>query len=156
MRRKFPILICLLLLLFVSSGFQQKWKLTEAEVIEKAEAFVAQQGYTDVPPIKDKSKWSPDSVWGKPDDLIMKSRRNSLEPRAYGVARGNRAKDPYAWIVVFRMNPNHERYREIVPNYKERVKKVGCAVTMNPYGGRIRMEHQNIYLEFGELKKLAL
>jgi hypothetical protein len=143
------------LLLPVSSGFQQKRKLTEAEAIKKAEEFVARQGYTDLPPIKDKTEWSPDSVWGKPDDLIMKSRRKSLEPRAYGVARGDRTKDPYAWIVVFRMNPNHERYREVVPNYEEQVRKVGSAVTMNAYGGRIRMEHQGIYLEFEGLKKLT-
>lgn len=155
MRREFQIIACLLLLPLVSSGFQQKRKLTEAEAIQKAEEFIVQQGYTDLPPSKDKSKWSPDSVWGKPDNFEMQFRRNSLEPRAYGVARENGARGRYSWIVVFRKNPNHERYKEIIPNYEERAKKVGRAVTMDAYGGGIRMEHQDINLEFEGLKKLA-
>ena len=123
--------------------------LSEVEVIKKAEEFVAQQGYTALPPIKDKSKWSPDSVWGKPNNLVMESRRSSLMPHAFGVAKGER------WYVLFRKNPNHARYREVVPNYEERVKKVGRVVTMDFYGGKMRMEHQDIEIEFKGLKKLA-
>jgi hypothetical protein len=149
MRRKLRTLTCLLLLILINSGFQPRRKLSEADVIRRAEDFVVQQGYTDLPPIADRSKWSPDSVWGKPDDVIMQSRRNSLEPRAYGVVRGAK------WVVVFRMNPDHERYREVAPNYEGRVKKVGRAVTMDAYGGRIRMEHRDFNLGFAGLKKLA-
>ena len=148
MRRKLQFLTSLLLLLLIGSGFQPKGRLSEAEVVKKAKEFIAQQGYTDRPPVKDKSKWSPDSVWGEPGDFQMRSRRNSLLPRAYGVAKGAR------WTVVFRMNPEHKRYREAIPDYEERVKTVGRAVTMDAYGGRIRMEHADIQLEFAGLKKL--
>lgn len=153
MYRKYSIPIFLLLLCLISLGFRQKRMLTEAEAVQKAEEFIAQQGYTNLPPIKDKSKWAPDAVWGVPSQRVMDNRRNSLEPQAYGVARG-KSNDLYAWIVVFRYNPNNPKNQMYFREYPE-LEKAGHAVTMDAYGRKIQMRHSLVYLEFEGLKKLA-
>lgn len=78
-------------------------------------------------------------------------RRDSLEPNAYGYARGTR--DPDGWTVLFRKKYKAE-LAKLIPNYEERIKKTARAVTMDAYGHVIEIEHQDFYLDFPGVKRL--
>ncbi len=128
-----------------------KKKLKASECIQLAECFIIQNGYTDLPPIEDKSKLTPESVYPGIDKYGMKMRHDSLERQAYGYWRGIRYSD--GWVIVFREKYKSE-YANVSPNYEEHLKRNGRAVTMDAYGDHIRMEHQDIYLNFPELVKI--
>jgi hypothetical protein len=128
-----------------TSTAQVKKQLTEAEAIRLAEQFIVQNGYTDLPTIKDKTKLSHEGIdFADPDDRL-KQRFNTLERKAYAVGKGDVRKD--GWTIVFRYNANNERARRIIPNYDRHIKTVGRAVTMEADGSDIRMQHQDIYLK---------
>jgi len=129
-----------------------KQKLNASEAVQLAECFIAQNGYTDLPPLEDKSKLTPESVWPGTDELGMRMRHDSLERRAYGYLAGVRYTG--GWGVVFRCKYK-ERYAEVVPNYAESLEKVGRIVTMDAYGNRMRVEHQGFNLNFPELVRLG-
>src|SRR5262245_53743607 len=65
---------------------QTKKKLTEAEAIQVAEKFIADNGYTDLPPIADETKITYETVErASSTDELLKQRYNTLERRAYGL-----------------------------------------------------------------------
>jgi hypothetical protein len=70
----------------------------EAKAVRKAEEFIAQNGYTDLPPSKDKISYESieftDNV-----DRLLKWRCDTLERKAYGVFYYEKLGE---WAVVFR------------------------------------------------------
>ena len=131
-----------------SKGKKQKHKLTAIEAVQFAERFIIENGYTDLSATKDKSKIIPESITG----VTMQLRFDSLQRKAYGCSVGHRRTDD--WVIIFK-----QKYKKgnekIIPDYENRLRTFGRAVTMNIYGGHIRMEHQGIKLEFPGLVKLA-
>jgi hypothetical protein len=116
-----------------------------AGAIHLAECFLIGNGYTELPPMEDKSKLSYES-WddGPPAEKALERRRDTVESTAYGVMKGGRSKD--GWVVVFRYNINHPSYDRFRPEFQEHLKTVGRTVTMDKYGGGMRVEHQDFEL----------
>jgi hypothetical protein len=138
--RIFTTVILATLLGASPSAAQSKKQLTEAEAIRIAEQFVVENGYTDLPPVQDKTKLSYESIDSSDPDQRLKDRFNTLERKAYGVGRG-RTKRYNRWTIVFRYNAKNDSYRRVIPNYEQRIKKIGRAVTMDADGSNIRMQH---------------
>ena len=121
-----------------------KRKITETEVIHTAEEFIRENGYTQMPAMEDKTKLYRESFESGPrnPDELLKWRKGSLEPKAY------KAQKAYpGWLVVFRYDGSCERFARIIPNYEKYIKEAGRAVTMDAYGGNIRIVHQDIVLD---------
>ncbi|HEX9961054.1 MAG TPA: hypothetical protein VGB00_08980 [Pyrinomonadaceae bacterium] len=129
---------------------QEKTETPEEKAVRLAEEFIRRNGYTDAP--ADKNNLSRETVEysGNVDDLL-EQRRNSLEPKAYGVSpvgRGNQK----GWTVVFR---HSSRFRD---NFKVKDKLVsdpekgGRAVTMNENFQNLLVEHKDFRLEKVEKK----
>ena len=137
--------ICAMVLFTAGSASQTKRRLSEDEIVRRAEHFIIQQGYTDLPPTKDKTKLKAAFDEGA-DDSSIELRRNTLLKKAYGIARGSDT----SWLVVFRVNVENETYRLHAID----VSKRGRAVTMDAYGANIMIQHQNVDLEFKGLKRL--
>jgi hypothetical protein len=92
----------------------------------------SRNGYTDLPRSKDKSKLSfelLDNSSGNLDQTLA-SRQDTLERKAYGIARERKGKS--GWTIVF-------RYRNGNPEN-------GRAVTMDLDGSNIRIEHKDFIL----------
>ena len=89
---------CVLLLISTIAYPKPRKKLTRMEAARLAATFIAQNGYTDLPPTKDKSKLTFEHIeWQSTVDEVLKDRHNTLERKAYGVLRGSRLKD--GWTV---------------------------------------------------------
>ena len=127
-----------------ASTAQVRKTLTEAEATRLAEQFVAENGYTDLPAMKDKARLSYEGIDSSDPDVRLQERFNTLERKAYAVRGGNTINH---WTILFRYNANNEKYRRIIPDYEQHVKKEGRAVTMNADGSGIRMQHQNALFE---------
>ena len=126
--------ICLLVLCVAAHS--QKHRLTESEAIALAEQFVAQNGYTDVPP--DKTKLSYATIeWQSNVDRMLQERRGTLERRAYGIVSGRKG-DSRGWTVVFRYTHPIDR----------RARSTGRVVTMNLDGSEPRVEHVDFFLRY--------
>lgn len=127
-----------------------KRTITATEAVQLAEQFIIENGYTDLPASKDKKKIVPESVTSMTGEWGMQMRHDSLYSKAYGYAQESHAQ---FWAIVFKCKYKKE-YAEINPDYETKLRIAGRAVTMDAYGGKIRMEHQNISLEFPKLIKL--
>ncbi|HKQ93593.1 MAG TPA: hypothetical protein VJZ77_23240 [Blastocatellia bacterium] len=136
---------------------QLKKEISESEAIRLAEEFIVDNGYTDLPPSEDKSKLKCESVHCGLDEQSMKIyRHKSLLRQAYGVWRYDMKKrGKGSWTVVFRHNCDHPEYRRTVPDWEKMCKTQGRAVTMDLYGNNLHMMHQDCYLEFDGLRKIA-
>jgi hypothetical protein len=131
--------VTILLLLLPVGFYAQEKKLNEAEAVRLAEQFIAQNGYTDLPP--DKSKLAYESIeWESNIDEMLRQRRNTLEPKAYGVVRER--KNAPGWTVVFRYK--HRATGQMRGN--------GRAVTMNLDGSKMRVEHVDFTLKYVDKK----
>jgi hypothetical protein len=119
-----------------------KKKISDMEAVRFGECFVIGNGYTDLPPMEDKNKLTYES-WsdGPPAEEAMERRHDTIESKAYGVMKGGRVKD--GWSVVFRYNLNNPRFTEFRPEFLEHLKGVGRRVTMDAYGGTLRVEHED-------------
>jgi len=113
-------------------------ELTAEEAVAAAECFIIQNGYTDLPPIADRSKLTPENVWGLTDDEGMKMRHDSLERKAHSYER-NAEFFGGSWVIMFRYKP-HPR---VVEFYGNRLDYVGRAVVMNLEDKRIRIQHSD-------------
>ena len=123
-----------LLLLICLVAHSQKRRLTQSEAVALAEQFIAQNGYTDLPP--DKTKLSYETIeWESNVDRILQQRHNTLERRAYGVRRGRKGGDP-GWTVAF--------------CYKGHCGTTGRVVTMNLHGTEPRVEHVDFILRYAK------
>ena len=118
----------------------QNFRVTsEEEVVKIAENFIIENGYTDLPPASDLKKIVFESVeWTDNIEEILKTRRNSLQKKAYGILKGRSGKTE-GFTVVFLYVDKSE-------------KKIGRAVTMDLYGTNIRVEHKDIFLKAVERK----
>jgi hypothetical protein len=106
--------------------------LDEKMAIAAAEKFIADNGYTDLPPMKDKSGLAHESIeWTNDVDELLKQRHDSLERKAFAISKHGRTGS--GWTVGFR--------------YKGGGDKTGRAVTMDVNGGNIRMQHQDVFLQ---------
>ena len=131
--RRICATVSLLLFVCVVAHSQQR-QLTQAEAVKAAERFIAQNGYTDLPP--DNRKLSYETIeWESNVNRMLKDRRDTLERRAYGVLRGRKTATR-GWTVVFRFkHPADQEER-----------KLGRAVTMNLDGSDARVEHVDFIL----------
>jgi hypothetical protein len=137
-------IVVLVLLLFSTAvdvpAQKQKQELSGAEAVRLAEEFVAQNGYTDLPP--DKSKLVHETIeWEAKVDDMLKHRHDTLERKAYGIVHGTR-RSASGWTVVFRYSH---------PASKQE-RRNGRAVTMNPDGSSLRVEHVDFILKYVERK----
>jgi hypothetical protein len=122
--------------------------ITPEEAVLLAECFITQNGYTDLPPVEDKSRLTPESVYPGTDATGMRMRHDSLERRAHGFMRSGRFGG--GWTVTFR----YRTKPDVIRFYGDRLSTIGRAVTMDDYGKRMRVEHQDFALDFPELQKL--
>lgn len=132
--------IAMILLLFLAAigSHAQKRNLSEEEAIRLAEQFIAQNGYTDLPP--DRSKLAYETIeWESNIDEMLKVRRDTLERKAYGIVRGRKG-GAAGWTVVFRYK--HPSSRQMRRN--------GRAVTMNLDGSEMRVEHVDFILKYAK------
>ncbi len=105
--------------------------IEELQAVQIAVEFVKDNGYTDVPPKKE--KFVRESLERSSDvDKILELRQGSLEPRAYGISQG-----ASGWTVVFKYKQPCEHCN---PN-------VGRAVSINADGTNIRVHHQDYKLK---------
>ena len=137
MKSKACITLVVTLMVFtILSPAQTKRDLTEAEAVRSAEEFIASNGYTDLPPIQDKTKLSFETIeWASNVDELLKLRHNTLERKAYGIQYNGRMGKG-RWIVAFR-----SKYP-----CKDCNTLWGRAVTMNKDGSNIRVEHKDFPL----------
>jgi|SRR6185295_14565437 hypothetical protein len=133
--------VTVLLVLFVANiSYAQKRKLSETEAVKLAEQFIAQNGYTDLPP--DKGKLAYETIeWEGDVDKMLQYRKDTLERKAYGIVRGRKGASP-GWTVVFRYKHPSDR--------EER--RIGRAVTMNLNGSDTRVEHVDFILRYVKKK----
>lgn len=127
-------IICLLVLCVAAHS--QKHQLTQSEAVALAEQFVAQNGYTDLPP--DKTTLSSETIeWETNVDRRLQERHGTLERRAYGIVSGRKGRSP-GWTVVFRYTHPIDRH----------ARSTGRAVTMNLDGSDARVEHVDFFLRY--------
>ncbi len=99
-----------------------------SEAVALAEEFVCANGYTDAPHTQDLDQITLESIEGSSElAAILRERRGTLLPRAYGVSRSE-----HGWTVGFR--------------HREGPATVGRAVTLNAFGKNLRMQHQGFML----------
>ncbi len=111
--------------------------LDEQTAIQAAERFIADNGYTDLPPLKDPRQLTYESIeWESNAEKMLQQRHDTLERKAYSISP--RSKGGAGWTVGFR--------------YKNGDTRTGRAVTMNSDGGNIRVEHQDVFLQQLEKK----
>jgi hypothetical protein len=136
-----PIVFSVLLLFSAAVVFPaQKQELSEIEAVRLAEAFVAQNGYTDLR--ADKSKLAHETIeWTSNIDDMLKQRHDTLARKAYGIVHGRKGGAP-GWTVVFRYSH---------PASKQE-RRIGRAVTMNLDGSGLRVEHVDFILKYVERK----
>lgn len=103
------------------------------DAVVKAEKFVRANGYT-ARKVWDTSALQPESIEFLPRHEWPSFRHNSLMPRACGWLSGRKGDEP-GWTVVFRYSHRLSARPDI-----------GRAVTMDPDGSEIRIEHEDIAL----------
>jgi hypothetical protein len=121
-------------LLCVVDSQAQRSKLNEAQAVKLAEQFIAQNGYTDLPP--DKSRIVYETMDLKSDiEKMLSARHDMLERDSYGIMRGRKGGSS-GWTVVF-------LYKNSPPGHP-----YGRAVTMRSNGSQMRVEHVDFILRF--------
>jgi hypothetical protein len=110
-------------------------ELNAEEAVYLAECFVVQNGYTDLPPIADKSKLTPENLFALTDEDGMKMRHDSLERKAYSYERSQGYGG--SWKVMFKFRP----HPDVVEFWGEALNHIGSAVVMDFYGGELRILH---------------
>lgn len=116
----------------------------EAGAIRLAEEFVKRNGYTESPAEKDKLNYEIEEP-STDIEVILKSRRNTLEPKAFGIS--SHSKSGEGWTVIFKYN---EEYLKTVTDMD--LSNRGRAVTMNSNFEEITMQHKDFFLEYAEKK----
>ena len=103
----------------------------EEKAIRIAEEFIAQNGYTDLPPAKDKLSYETVETASSVDEML-KWRHGTLDRKAYGIIYRGRMGTKGGRTVVFRVNPR----------YGKEWDEWGRAVTMDKDFKNIRVEHK--------------
>ncbi|MBX3242907.1 MAG: hypothetical protein KF685_00375 [Acidobacteria bacterium] len=110
--------------------------LTAEEAVVAAECFVIQNGYTDLPPIADRSKIVPENIYPMTDDEGMRLRRDSLQRRAFSFSQDHEFFGG-SWVVMFAFKP----HQNVVRRSDDGFDNFGRAVVMDFYGRNIRILH---------------
>ncbi len=108
----------------------------EAKAVRIAEEFIAQNGYTDLPPAKDRLSYETVERASSIEELLA-WRHNTLERRAYGVMYRGRMGTKGGWTVVFLPRPRSGDGREVL----------GRAVTMDKDFKNLLVEHKPFILD---------
>jgi hypothetical protein len=134
------ILLILLLFSILSLGLigQSKSKLTIEQAKEKAELFIAEQGYTNLPATQDTLKIYRELLEYSNVTETLKFRHNMLESHAIGIKATQNG-----WIVAFRYNQTNKPLGKMKYDFK----RYGRAVTMDTFGEKIRIEHKDVILQ---------
>jgi hypothetical protein len=119
-------------------------KIGEADAIRIAEAFVADNGYTDRPATLTGDKVFRESIDDKDPAERLRFRQNTLKAKACRVAPGDAWTKADGWTVVFCYNT--ERYRND-PEMSQLIVDRGRAVVMGPDGRDPRILHVDIALD---------
>lgn len=120
-------------------------ELEPEEAVYLAECFIIQNGYTDLPPIADKSKLTPENVFPLTDEEGLKIRHDSLERKAYSYERSELYGG--SWVIMFRIKSHPE-----AAEFYDEVKYGGRAVVMDFFGKRVRIQHSNYPLTMPDAK----
>jgi hypothetical protein len=136
---KYILLITLLISVLSLRLFGQgKSKLTIEQAKQKAELFIAEQGYTNLPATQDTLNIFRELLEYSNITETLKYRHNMLESHAIGIkARKN------GWIVAFRYN----QANKLLSKMKYDFKRYGRAVTIDSFGEKIRIEHKDVILQ---------
>lgn len=121
-------------------------RLNPAEAVTLAECFVEANGYTDLPPVADRSKLTPENVYPGTDEEGMRMRHNSLERSAYGYWDYGGV-----WEIAFRP----VRDPGTVTFYGDSLDNVARCVWMNYEGTEIRIMHSPCFLSVPGFHRLA-
>lgn len=125
-------------------------ELEAEEAVYRAECFIIRNGYTDLLPVADKSRLTPENVFSLTDDAGMEMRHDSLERKAYSYERSEIYGG--SWLIMFRLKP--------LPEIVEHLGKEGFdewggrAVVMNYYGQKIKIQHSNYPLNMPGAKRI--
>ncbi len=112
-------------------------ELTQQMAVLVAEKFIAENGYTDLSQTQVKQNLDLESItWERSREELLKSRFNSLKPKAIGVRNGRR-DSPKGWSVAF----DYSTPSDSTP-------PVCRVVTMNADGSEARIEHVDGKREF--------
>jgi hypothetical protein len=123
---------CLLLLVAPITHAKPRKKINLEEAVRLAEQFIARNGYTDVPPTKNKSRIAMEHIeWESNIKDILKERHNTLHRKAYGYSRGGRFKD--GWIIAFQFTDPCDDGEPLC----------GRGVSMDAWGRHLLMEHSD-------------
>lgn len=114
-------------------------KLSSVEAVRLAECFVEANGYTDLPPVSDRSTLTPENVYPGTDDEGLMMRHNSLERSAYGYWESSLYGG--GWEIAFR----YVRDESAVAFYGDRLDTVAGCVWMNFDGSEIQMRHSDCF-----------
>lgn len=125
-----------------------KIEIPEEKAVRIAEEFIARNGYTHSLPDKDNLSYEAVEFYKNIDELLA-FRRDTLEPKAYGILQSGRRRNEKGWTVVFR----HSQ-RLIKRDEKERAKfpsdiklsKIGRVVTIDENFGNLLVEHKDFPL----------
>ena len=104
---------------------------------EKAELFLVEQGYTNLPATKDTLKIIRELMEYSNMSETLAYRHNMLESHAIGIKANNKG-----WIVAFKYNQSNKLFNKMKYDFK----KYGRAVTLDVFGEKIRIEHKDILL----------
>jgi hypothetical protein len=126
-------------------------RIGEAEAIRIAEAFVADNGYTDRPATRAGADVSRESIDDDDPAERLRNRKNTLKAKACRVAPGDAWSKGDGWTVVFCYNT--ERYRDD-PEISRLIVDRGRAVVMGPDGRDPRILHVNIALDAAGFRRL--
>ena len=114
-------------------AFGVRKELTKQEATKRFEEFVAENGYTDLPPTEDESKLVPEPFGTGVDAEGIKYRRNTLERMPDQVTKGNRLfKDGWTAFFFYKQPCQYCRPHS------------GRIIYMDAYGENLRVEHQDV------------
>jgi hypothetical protein len=114
--------------------------LDEQTAIQIAEKFIADNGYTDLPPISDTSQLAYESIeWQSDVNKMLQLRHNTLEQKAFSLSKDRFGK--MGWTIGFRYKGGTEGVGRAV------IEEHGRAVTMDLDGGNMRVEHKDVFLK---------
>jgi hypothetical protein len=122
--------------------------LSQDEAVALAEQFVTDNGYTDLPPnlAKVKLEFINDmAARSRKESLaaIVRRRHGELERHAWQVLSGRR--HARGWTIVFRFPTTAHGGFTLSEDIESSNR--GRAVTMDPDGGNIRMEHVDVRVD---------
>jgi hypothetical protein len=126
-------------------------KIGETDAIRIAEAFVADNGYTDRPATRSGDNVSRESIDDNDPAERVRFRQNTLKAKACRVAPGDAWAKTDGWTVVFCYNT--ERYRND-PEMSRLIVDRGRAIVMGPDGRDPRILHVDISLDAPGFRRL--